>query len=133
MALDTGNRDEGYLLGRLFAVLESIQQAANPNINTTIKDRYFNSACATPGMAFVRLMDLSNFHMKKLHREKKGLAITLEKEKGEILDLLEAGNVFFPARLSLEEQGMFIGGYYHQTQARFNRGKKGEESQAEVK
>jgi CRISPR-associated protein Csd1 len=75
-------------------------------------------------MAFVHLLKLSNFHSKKLQRERKGLAIALEKEKGEIFDLLEAGNTFFPARLSLEDQGMFIGGYYHQTQERFRKNEK---------
>jgi CRISPR-associated protein Csd1 len=119
VALDKNNRNKAYLLGRLFASLESIQQATNPNINSTIKDRYFNAACATPQKTFVYLLKLSNFHVKKLLREKRGLAITLEKEKGEIFDLLDAGNGMFPVRLSLEEQGMFIGGYYHQTQEKF--------------
>jgi CRISPR-associated protein Csd1 len=119
VALDKNNRTTAYLLGRLFASLESIQQATTPNINSTIKDRYFNAACATPQKTFSYLLKLSNSHIKKLLREKRGLAITLEKEKGEIFDLLDAGNGMFPVRLSLEEQGMFIGGYYHQTQEKF--------------
>jgi CRISPR-associated protein Csd1 len=119
VSLDKDNRNRGYLLGRLFASLESIQQAVNPGINATIKDRYFNAACATPQTAFVHLMKLSSFHIKKLQREKIGLAINLEKEKAEILDLFDVKNTIFPARLSLEDQGMFIGGYYHQTQEKF--------------
>jgi CRISPR-associated protein Csd1 len=120
VSLDKDNMNEAYLLGRLFASLESIQRAVNPNINATIKDRYFNAACATPQTVFVSLMKLSNFHIKKLHREKKGLAVTLEKERGEIIDSLNAKeDIFFPVRLALKDQGMFIGGYYHQTQEKF--------------
>jgi CRISPR-associated protein Csd1 len=122
VSLDRDNRNEAYLLGRLFASLESIQRATNPNINATIKDRYFNAACATPLTVFVSLMKLSNSHIKKLHREKKGLAVTLEKERGEIFDFLNAKeDWFFPARLSMRDQGMFIGGYYHQTQETFRK------------
>ncbi|MDR1134924.1 MAG: type I-C CRISPR-associated protein Cas8c/Csd1 [Clostridiales Family XIII bacterium] len=124
VSLDKDNRNKAYLLGRLFASLESIQRATNPNINTTIKDRYFNAACTTPQTVFVSLMKLSNSHIKKLlHGEDtKGFAITLEKERGEIIDLLNVNETgFFPARLSLKEQGMFIGGYYHQTQEKFRK------------
>jgi CRISPR-associated protein Csd1 len=122
VSLDKDNMNEAYLLGRLFASLESIQRATNPNINSTIKDRYFNAACATPQAVFVRLLGLSNFHIKKLYREKTGLAVVLEKERGEIIDSLNAKETgFFPVRLSLKDQGMFIGGYYHQTQEKFRK------------
>ena len=109
-----------YLLGRLFSVLEAVQKAANPGINTTIKDRYFNAACATPGMAFPTLLRLSQKHLRKLND---GLATHYDKQITELMaQLPESG---FPARLSLPDQGKFAIGYYHQTQKRF--AKKNEE------
>ena len=109
-----------YLLGRLFSVLEAVQKAANPGINTTIKDRYFNAACATPGMAFPTLLRLSQKHLQKLND---GLATYYDKQITELMaQLPESG---FPARLSLPDQGKFTIGYYHQTQKRF--AKKNEE------
>lgn len=109
-----------YLLGRLFSVLEAVQKAANPGINTTIKDRYFNAACATPGMAFPTLLRLSQKHLRKLND---GLATHYDKQITELMaQLPESG---FPARLSLPDQGKFTIGYYHQTQKRY--AKKNEE------
>ena len=109
-----------YLLGRLFSVLEAVQKAANPGINTTIKDRYFNAACATPGMSFPTLLRLSQKHLRKLSD---GLATHYDKQIAELMaQLPESG---FPARLSLPDQGKFAIGYYHQTQKRF--AKKNEE------
>lgn len=109
-----------YLLGRLFSVLEAVQKAANPGINTTIKDRYFNAACATPGMAFPTLLRLSQKHLRKLND---GLATYYDSQITELMaQLPESG---FPARLSLPDQGKFEIGYYHQTQKRF--AKKNEE------
>ena len=103
-----------YLLGRLFSVLEAVQKAANPGINTTIKDRYFNAACATPGMAFPTLLRLSQKHLRKLND---GLATYYDSQITELMaQLPESG---FPARLSLPDQGKFAIGYYHQTQKRF--------------
>lgn len=103
-----------YLLGRLFSVLEAVQKAANPGINTTIKDRYFNAACATPGTAFPTLLRLSQKHLRKLND---GLATHYDKQITELMaQLPESG---FPARLSLPDQGKFTIGYYHQTQKRY--------------
>lgn len=104
-----------YVLGRLFAVLEGTQQAANPSINATIKDRFFNSACATPAAAFPILLKLSNSHLKKLDT---GKSIYWSRQIGELTNRLDDG---FPTHLSLQEQGSFILGYYHQTQKRFEK------------
>lgn len=102
-----------YQLGRLFAVLEEIQDTANPGINTTIKDKYFNSASATPATIFPVLDNLSQKHLRKLPV---GNKIRLDKMKQEIIAHL---NTEYPARLTLPEQGAFQIGYYHQTQARY--------------
>ena len=66
VSLNTESQYTPYVLGRLFAVLEGVQQAANPGINATIKDRFFNSACATPAAVFPILLKLSNSHLKKM-------------------------------------------------------------------
>ena len=109
-----------YLLGRLFSVLEAVQKAANPGINTTIKDRYFDAACAAPVMVFSTLLRLSQKHLRKLND---GLATYYDNQITELMaQLPESG---FPARLSLPDQGKFAIGYYHQTQKRF--AKKNEE------
>lgn len=117
VALNESNTNQAYLLGRLFSILENIQTTANPGIKTTIKDRFFNSACATPRVAFPRLMQLSQSHMKVIKRDKAGIGINLEKDISSVMKLL--ADAPFPAHLDLESQGMFILGYYQQTQQRY--------------
>lgn len=104
-----------YLLGRLFAVLEGVQEKANPGINATIRDRYFSSACATPAIVFPTLIRLSQAHLKKLEG---GLRIYYDKQIGDILQMFDQP---YPARLSLQDQGVFHLGYYHQTQRRYTK------------
>lgn len=110
MALDKGNTDVGYRLGRLFAVLEKIQQEANPGINATIRDKFYASASSRPATAFGNLMRLKNHHLSKL--ESVGRRIWFEKLLGEILS--DVPN--FPSHLKLDAQGRFAIGYYHQVQ-----------------
>jgi CRISPR-associated protein Csd1 len=104
-----------YLLGRLFSTLEAIQSAANPGINTTIMDKYFNSASATPAMVFPVLLKLAQKHLKKLDV---GLRTYYDKQ---LTDLLSRLGEEYPARLNLPQQGSFQLGYYHQTQARYEK------------
>ncbi len=111
--LNESTNYQPYLLGRLFAVLEGLQQAANPGINTTIRDRFFNSACATPGIVFPQLIKLAQAHLKKLDG---GLSVFYNRQLG---DILSRFNADYPARLSLYDQGIFQLGYYHQVQARY--------------
>lgn len=109
-----------YILGRLFSVLEAVQEAANPGINATIRERYFNSACATPAMVFPTLLKLAQKHLQKMGG---GLAVSYSKQITELMAAVpESG---FPARLNLPDQGKFEIGYYHQTQKRYT--KKNEE------
>ena len=109
-----------YILGRLFSVLEAVQSDANPGINATIKDRYFNSACATPALVFPTLLKLAQKHLQKLPD---GKAVFYNRQITALMALVpESG---FPARLSLPDQGKFEIGYYHQTQKRYT--KKNEE------
>lgn len=117
MGLNQESIDTAYVLGRLFSVLESIQLEANPGIKATIRDRYFNSACTTPASVFPILIKLENSHIKKLDRDKAGLKIYYDQLLGEIMDRLDQ----FPRRLTLEEQGRFDLGYYHQTQKKYEK------------
>ncbi len=105
-----------YTLGRLFAVLEAVQSAANPGINATIKDRYFNSASSMPGHIFPVLLNLSQKHLRKLEG---GLRVYYEKQIAQLLDVFDDQ---FPSQpLSLPQQGAFQLGYYHETQARYQK------------
>jgi len=123
VTLDHQRSTVPYCLGRVFALLEKIQEdASGGSINTTIKDRYFSSASATPRVAFAVLIRLSHNHLKKLKSDRTGLAIFREKELGEIMGHLPP---VLPATLKLEEQGEFAIGYYHQRQSFFQ--KKGAE------
>jgi len=115
MALDTGNTNIGYRLGRLFATLEKIQEEASPGINATIRDCFYGAASGTPVAAFPHLMKLKNHHLAKL--ENRGRAVNLEKIITEIMD----GINDFPTHLSLQDQGRFAVGYYHQRQGFFTR------------
>ena len=115
MALNRESNNVPYTLGRLFSVLEAIQEAANPGINATIQDRYFNSASSTPARVFPTLLNLSQKHLKKLPDR---LRISYERQVTELLGKLPES---FPAQFSLPQQGSFQLGYYHQTQARYEK------------
>ncbi len=122
VSLDESNDCRPYLLGRLFAVLERLQAAAHGkerDINTTIRDRYFGAASRTPAMVFGRLIDLSVHHQKKLASAKKGLSVIFDKQLGGIMAKMPPEG--FPSALSLEDQGLFAVGYYHQREAIFAR------------
>jgi len=114
MALNEQSDNPAYILGRLFAVLEKAQEDANPGINTTIKDRYFTSACATPATVFPVLLRLAQHHISKSE-----YGSVSNKRIAQLLDKLDIANNPFPANLSLEQQGVFILGYYHQRNALF--------------
>lgn len=105
-----------YVLGRLFAVLEDIQKSAIGK--ETLRERYFNAASSTPAVVFPQLIKLSNSHIRVLARENKGLQVKKEKELENLFDKIHSS---FPARLSLEDQGIFMIGYYHQVQTFYNK------------
>jgi len=112
MALDKENKNIAYLLGRLFAVLEKAQQDAIPGANTTIKDRFYGSASATPRVVFPQLLRLAQHHIQKAEYGK-----VRDKQIEEIVcDIKE-----FPAYMGLDEQGLFAIGYYHQRQDFFKK------------
>ena len=109
LALDKENRNEAYLCGRLFAVLEKIQEnASSVKLNRTIKDGYFAAASVKPAANFPKLIRLSQYHLKKDEYSVKNNNLM-----SEIINRLE---IKFPDNLSLQEQGKFMIGYYHQRQ-----------------
>lgn len=115
VGLNENSTNIPYTLGRLFAVYEAVQETANRGINATIKDKYFNSAAATPAMIFPILDNLCQKHLRKLDT---GFRISYDRQIGQIKDILGES---YPVRLSLPEQGSFNLGYYHQKQFRYTK------------
>jgi len=120
VSLDTENPNIGYRLGRLFAALERAQETANPGLNATIRDRYYGAASATPVTVFPQLLKLKVHHLAKL--ENRGQAVNLERLIGEIIDGIDG----FPGHLTMEDQGRFAIGYYHQRQQFYKKAEKSE-------
>lgn len=113
--LDKRNTNQGYLCGRLFAVLDRIQEDANGIIS--IRERYMNAASSTPSSVFATILNLSSHHLENLSNE--GKKVFYEKLKQEIIDKISSDG--FPAHLDLQDQGRFFVGYYHQRQDFFNK------------
>jgi len=121
--LDHQNIDPAYRMGRLFAVLEKIQEEANPGINATIRDRYYGAASSSPATVFPLVLKLATHHIGKLDEKgRKILYRAFSDHKpddyiGQVLD----GVSEIPAQLRLPQQGRFALGYYHQRQAFFTK------------
>lgn len=113
VSLNENSTNIPYTLGRLFEIYEEVQEKANPGINATIKDKYFNSASATPATIFPILANLCQKHLRKLDA---GLGGFYEKRIGALKNVL---GECYPTRLSLSEQGSFDIGYYHQKEFRY--------------
>lgn len=116
--LDKRNTNQGYLCGRLFAVLDRIQEDANGI--SSIRERYMNAASSTPSSVFATILNLSSHHLENLSNE--GKKVFYEKLKQEIIDKISSDG--FPAHLDLQDQGRFFVGYYHQRQDFFNKKKR---------
>lgn len=115
VGLDTTKTDPAYVTGRLFALLEKAQEdSSDSDLNATIKDRYFSSASATPAVVFPRLIRLNAHHLAKLETPKK---IFYEKQLGEIMSKIDG----FAQHFTLEDQGLFAVGYFHQRQDLFTK------------
>ena len=112
MSLDKESTNIAYRLGRLFAILEKAQRDAIPGANATIKDRYYSSASATPSVVFPQLLRLAQHHIQKAEYGGRS-----DKMIEEVMQDINA----FPSHLSLDDQGMFAIGYYHQRNALFTK------------
>ncbi|MBD9198607.1 MAG: type I-C CRISPR-associated protein Cas8c/Csd1 [Clostridiales bacterium] len=115
VSLNEASTDTAYTLGRLFSVYEAVQQTANPGINATIKDKYFNSAAAMPASIFPILNNLCQKHLRKLDGR---LRVYYDKQ---IMELKGRLGESYPPRMTLAQQGSFDLGYYHQTQKRYTK------------
>ena len=115
--LDLENLETAHMAGRIFAVLESIQRAALGELNAPLRDRFYSAASTTPASTFGRLIKMSQNHLGKLRGEKPGLGVDLDKQLGKLFASIRE----FPTTFSLEEQGQFAIGYYHQRQENFSK------------
>ncbi|MCL1990450.1 MAG: type I-C CRISPR-associated protein Cas8c/Csd1 [Defluviitaleaceae bacterium] len=114
VALNKEFKEPAYLLGRLFATYEKIQEDDGGNV--TIKSNYFASASVTPASIFPNVVKSGELYLQKLQG---GLKVTREKLVSEIMSLLPAAPL--PKNLTFEEQNLFVLGYYHQRQAFFTK------------
>ena len=120
MGLQRDYRNDGYQLGRLFAVYELAQRAALGRINATIRDRYFGAASATPASVFPLIVRGGQNHLAKVRKEKPGWAVLIERELDGIYGQIDP---LLPRSLSLQNQGEFAIGYYHQRATKLSNGK----------
>ena len=118
MALDKESTNVAYRLGRLFAVLEKAQKDAVPGANTTIKDRFYGSASATPRTVFPQLLRLTQHHIQKAE---------YGRNTDKMIEEIIQGIQEFPAHLRLDDQGLFAIGYYHQKKAFYTKTAKKKE------
>ncbi|MPT06958.1 MAG: type I-C CRISPR-associated protein Cas8c/Csd1 [Delftia sp.] len=118
VSLDKESTNPAYRLGRLFAVLESIQrQALGEQINATIRDRYYGAASATPASVFPMLLRNAQNHLSKVLKDKKKSKLAGFFE-GQIREILDGLSDSFPRGFNMQEQGRFAIGYYHQQASR---------------
>jgi len=117
MSLDKKEKNIGYRLGRLFAILEKAQKDAVPGANTTIKDRYYGSASATPAIVFPQLLRLAQHHIQK-----SDYGMNTDKHIEDVVQDIQK----FPSHLNLKDQGIFTLGYYHQKQDFYKKSEKKE-------
>ena len=123
--LDKTNTNQGYLCGRLLATIEKIQLEVQNN-ESNVLERYLNAASSTPVAVFATLLNLSVHHEGNLKKERK---IFFTRLKQEIISKISADG--FPAHLSLQDQGMFMIGYYQQRQDFFTPKSSGDDKQSE--
>lgn len=117
MGLDRENDNAGYLCGRLFATLEITQSGALGKVNASVRDKFFASAQASPRRIFPHLIAGAMKHLKKMRRDKAGMAVVCEREIEGIVN--ELGE--YPSSLMSKDQGMFSIGYYHQKTGMFQK------------
>jgi CRISPR-associated protein Csd1 len=123
-AMDPDNHEPGYLLGRMMAVLERLQQLAlGGDVNATVIDRFFGAASATPQSVFPRLLKNARHHARKAGDGSEAQSKTARWLDGQLDEIAFALKVDrrsygpgagFPSHLSLEQQGLFVLGYHHQ-------------------
>ncbi|MCC6381677.1 MAG: type I-C CRISPR-associated protein Cas8c/Csd1 [Dehalococcoidia bacterium] len=112
--LDPDNDDQAYLCGRLFATLEAVQYAGVGDVGASVVDRFYGKASTAPALVFGQLLTLAQSHLGAIPND--GQRVNLDRELSGIVAQL---GVSFPRTLTLEEQGRFAIGYYHQKAYRY--------------
>ena len=125
VSLDRNCLNKGYLLGRLFAVFEKVQEDTHKGLNATITDRYYGCASTNPATVFPQLIRLNRYHMSNYDNQ--GVKIKREEEVGEIMNGLDS----FPNHLNLNEQSYFAIGYYHERQSFYETANKSETTEGD--
>lgn len=124
MSLNTKRTEPAYLLGRLFAALEKTQEDALGKVNAGLRERFYSSASATPGAVFPRILRTYTHHLAKLEGGRK-----INRER--LIQAIHTPLDGYPNHLTLEEQGLFAIGYYHQRQDFFTSNKDEEKPSSE--
>ncbi len=87
------------------------------DVNANVVDKFYGTFSAAPALIFARLYSNAQNHLRKIRGENTGKAVNLDKRLAEVTSLLPssppAGN------LSLQDQGRFALGYYHQKATTF--------------
>lgn len=113
MTLSEKNDDIGYVLGRMFALIEYAQKGARGTVGASVVDRYIAAASATPARTFPALFRGLQNDMAKLRKDKPGMAVFVEKRISSVMNLLD-GSKSLPVSLNEDQQGCFFIGFYQQ-------------------
>jgi CRISPR-associated protein Csd1 len=113
-ALDSALKNPAYLCGRLLAVFGSLQYAAQGDVGVTVVERYYALASTNPTVAFPKIEQLGQHHLKKLRRDNGAAAYSIEGRLVELHASIALHGGRFPGQLSLEDQGRFAIGFHHQ-------------------
>jgi CRISPR-associated protein Csd1 len=114
VALNEENTNQGYLLGRLFALLEKVQSDAVGNVNSGIRDRYMGAASTTPARVFPQLLKLAQHHISKSE-----YGMYIDRLAQQVISGIDDEG--FPRTLSYDDQGEFYIGYYQQKEALYTK------------
>ena len=131
--LDPDDYHPAYVYGRLLSIFEQIQYAALGDVNANVVDKFYATMSSAPGMVVGRLQENARNHLRKLRGEKPGAFVALERRLMEVLGLI--GSAPPPQRLSLQDQGRFALGYYHEKARRFQEAadRRAEKARVEIK
>lgn len=109
VSLDPNRPEAAYHCGRLLAVYERLQEAANNSSN--LVSRYFGLASTAPAAGFASLNRLAQAHLAKLNRQ--GKRVVARAIEAQIMEI-KARIGEMPTALTIGEQGLFDLGYWHQ-------------------
>lgn len=105
----------GYLCGRLMCEYENLQKAARRDNKSSAFDHYFSLASTHPATVIPTIAYSGRRHLRSLWRVRPGAAYRIDELLQDIHRKLKPSEgKLYPVKLGLEDQGLFILGYYHQ-------------------